>query len=190
MKVREEFARETARQLLAEMGDNPFPIQMEEVCRAKGWIVGRSRKIHSDCDAVTMHIDGEYGIYLHAGIKSESRIRWTLCHEAGHILLGHFEEFDLTFGHSEALGKGTAWVLNRETNIFTEELLMPAAFIQKNLCLGFEALRAACGVSRAALAIRLKNLTLAPTHYPAAEQGYGLGQVAEGRQSLGQSVIY
>lgn len=181
MKVREKLARETAQRLLAEVGRGQCPVDMEAVCRAKGWIVGRSRKVHVDCDAVTMHMNGEYGIYLHAGIKSPSRIRWTLCHEAGHILLGHFEEFDLTFGHSEQLGKGTAWVLNRETNIFTEEFLMPAEFIRANLPLGFEALRAVCGVSRPALEIRLRSLSLANAAlYPNSEQFYGLARVAEG----------
>jgi Zn-dependent peptidase ImmA (M78 family) len=181
MKVRESFARETAQSLLNEVGCHQFPIDMAKVCRSKGWIVARSRKVHQDCDAVTMHINGEYGIYLHEGIKSESRIRWTLSHEAGHILLGHFAEFDLTFSHSEALGKGTAWILNRETNIFTEEFLMPADFIRENLCMGFEALRTACGVSRPALEIRLRSLSLTnPAIYPDSEAHYGLGRVAEG----------
>lgn len=52
--------------------------------------------------------------------KNPHRVRFTCGHEIGHIVLGHFTEFDLC-----SLTSREKHILDREADIFARELLMP-----------------------------------------------------------------
>ncbi len=126
-----------------------------------GFSIEWDERVPKGDDAVTFQWDGVYGIYLKNSLTAPCRIRFTLAHEVGHIRLRHFEEYDLRFSGCPGLGRGTVWRLNRESNLFAEELLMPSGFLVNNLWHGSEYLARSCGVSIQAMEIRLRNLNLA-----------------------------
>ncbi|TCL76880.1 uncharacterized protein DUF955 [Hydrogenispora ethanolica] len=163
MNVREDRARQTARRVQEKL-PKFLPVDVLAVCEACGYIL----RFHDDAlddneEAVTYYLRDRYLIFLKktGGRTASCRLRWTIAHELGHILLGHFEEYDLSFSAASKLGRQVAWVINREANLFAEELLMPEAFLRGHMEEGSDALRRICDVSRQSLAIRLKRLGLA-----------------------------
>ncbi len=157
---REHLARARAKELKSILGLTDLPVMMTDVCAALGHAVDWDARVPRGDDAVTMQWGGLFGIYLKNSLTHSCRVRFTLAHEIGHIRINHFQEYDLRFSSCPGLGKNTVWRLNREANVFAEELLMPADFIVYNHWRGLEYLADACGVSTQAMEIRLKNLNL------------------------------
>ncbi len=165
MNVREELTRQTAR-LVQEKLPKLLPVDVLAVCEACGYIVRfHDEALDKNEEAVTFYLRDRdrYLIFLKktSDRMASCRLRWTLAHELGHILLGHFEEYDLSFGGAAKLGRQAVWAINREANRFAEELLMPEEFLRAHIGYGPDALRRICDVSRQSLAIRLQRLGLA-----------------------------
>ncbi len=167
MLVRETYAQDVARQVLAKL-PKVLPVDVLGICEACEYVVRfHDEALDKNEEAVTFCIRGRYVIILKK-VTASCRLRWTIAHELGHILLGHFAEYDLSFNGADKLGRSVAWGLNREANRFAEELLMPEDFIRNNLWRGPDYLRRFCDVSRQSLAIRLKTLGLEPPSGAAA----------------------
>lgn len=60
---------------------------------------------------------------------TQARIRWTLAHELGHIILNHFGEFDATSLCGPGLTEEEYGVLDVEANTFASELLCSPAMV-------------------------------------------------------------
>ncbi|MDM5332851.1 ImmA/IrrE family metallo-endopeptidase [Ureibacillus composti] len=60
---------------------------------------------------------------------SESRIRWTIAHEIGHIVLGHLSDFEETALNRGGLTKKQYGVLEVEAHWFAEAILAPNALL-------------------------------------------------------------
>ncbi|MBN6186360.1 ImmA/IrrE family metallo-endopeptidase [Aneurinibacillus sp. BA2021] len=56
----------------------------------------------------------------------KERKNWTLCHELGHIVLGHLTDYDV-----DNLTDEEHKILEREADVFVRELLMPKSWIEK-----------------------------------------------------------
>ncbi len=170
MTVRESHARETARRLHDRLPARLLPLDVVSICGKLGVIVSWDEDaLDQNEEAVTYFLRARYLIYLKTPTARTAtcRLRWTLAHELGHILLGHFREYDLTFNGADQLGRAVAWTINREANLFAAELLMPEEFIRARAGDGFEYLRKTCDVSRQSLTIRLQQLGLALPQAPA-----------------------
>jgi Zn-dependent peptidase ImmA (M78 family) len=170
MTVRDHHARETARRLHDRLPARLLPLDVISICDKLGVIISWNEDaLDQNEEAVTYFLRGRYLIYLKTPTARTAtcRLRWTLAHELGHILLGHFHEYDLTFNGADQLGRAVAWTINREANLFAEELLMPEDFIRARAGAGFDFLRKTCDVSRQSLSIRLKNLGLDLPETPA-----------------------
>ena len=74
------------------------------------------------CDAVTLWNGSNY-ITIYDESKPPERIRWTLAHEIGHIVLGHFEFENTSF--FEGITSEEYKTLETEANYFAKELLAP-----------------------------------------------------------------
>lgn len=96
-----DVVAQRAWETLLEEGVCQFPVKPRQIARRKGYYVftydeylqatGRSllevaRRYGTD--GFTQQIHGEYAIFYNPA-RSIPRIRWTLAHELGHILLGH-----------------------------------------------------------------------------------------------------
>lgn len=77
----------------------------------------------------------------------QQRVRWTIAHEIGHIVLGHVD------------GRVMDGDIEAEANYFARELLAPLAVLDELGARSTEAIAAACGLSAEAAAIRAADFS-------------------------------
>lgn len=84
-------------------------------------------------DGFVTAIDGTIGYtILYNPNKKQGRLRFTIAHELGHIILGHLEEFgDLE--QLKSMDRSLYDELEKETNCFARNLLSPAPYAEKLL---------------------------------------------------------
>ena len=102
---------------------------------------------------------GHYRCFINLGMP-RNRIRWTMAHELGHIWLGHIEGVSLDDLEEDVLG-----LVEREANVFAEELLMSWEFFQGQTFRNLREWADHMGVSQEACAWRLLQI---PKVYPAS----------------------
>ena len=75
-----------------------------------------------------------YFIYYDDRVKNKERIRWSICHELGHIFAGHFADFDLRTSNFINITNSQYGVLELEAHWYASELLAPSPvmFILRN----------------------------------------------------------
>ncbi|WP_288840696.1 ImmA/IrrE family metallo-endopeptidase [uncultured Mitsuokella sp.] len=71
----------------------------------------------------------EYVVAYNHLVCPEGRVRWTLAHELGHIVLGHLEDFPQTRLSNFTVTPEELKVLDQEANKFASEVLAPAALL-------------------------------------------------------------
>lgn len=79
-----------------------------------------------------------------------TRIRWTLAHEIGHIVLGHLEDFEETAINRGGLSSAQYKVLEDEADFFAAELLEPMPILKKIGAYKAEEIIKICNVSLSA----------------------------------------
>jgi len=101
-----------------------------EALRGKNDPLAKSVRV-SGVDAKTYRSRAD-GMYITVYDESQipDRIRWTLAHEIGHIVLKHLEEFDLT-EINRGLNSEQYRVLENEANAFAAELLAPLYILKR-----------------------------------------------------------
>lgn len=104
-----------------------------------------------------------YRAYINRNLEN-GRDSFFYAHELGHIVLGHFEDYDVS-----NLNERQHLVLNREANIFATNLLMPEAWVQLYLkppitVKEIGRLKDMFDVSWEALINRLDELSICPRH--------------------------
>ncbi len=89
-----------------------------------------------------------------------TRIRWTIAHEIGHIVLGHFHDFaiDELKKSAAANGGSPVHVLELEADIFAAELLQPMPILRAIGNLTVAQIQELCGVSKKAATNRKIDL--------------------------------
>lgn len=76
-------------------------------------------KIANISDGYTLYHENNYLILFNSEMFPQ-RIRWTIAHEIGHIVLGHAKTNDIS-----------GFTANEEAQYFAEQLLAPAAVVSK-----------------------------------------------------------
>lgn len=118
---------------------------------------------------IAVRYDGRHIIFMTPTAVPE-RDRWSLVHEFSHIYLGHFEDYmvdRIIDGHNvDILTNRERYILEREADIFTTELLLPKEWVLKlvnyPLSLGqVGRLKNFFGVSWEAMFYRLEELGIA-----------------------------
>ncbi len=110
-------------------------------------------------------VTGHYRCFINLEMP-RNRTRWTMAHEIGHILLGHIQDVSLDGVPDDVLN-----VMEREANVFAEELLMPWEFFEGHALRNLPEWAEHMEVSQEACAWRLLQI---PRVYPSS-----------GRQRLG-----
>ncbi len=153
------LVKAAVKQELERHGQCSPPVEVER-------LVARMAKIilfdHDTCDGWTSYQDGKYTVHLNRRFASDGRGRWTLAHELGHIVLGHFRDFPTHMLHKREEG-----VLEREADIFARELLMSAEWVRTYVHPPCDAralghYKEMFGVSWEALKLRLDELGIQP----------------------------
>ena len=116
----------------------------------------KSRK----CLARTFHERGSkvfLTVYV-KNLKYPNRDYYTIAHELGHIILGHFIEFEETALARGGLTQKAYDVLEREADIFAAELIMPMPVLQKIKVKTYNDIVNICNVTKSSASIRLSEM--------------------------------
>lgn len=158
MRPRKRFATETAHKVRKYFNINTPHVDVSELCKLAGIQIEWTAHVCGACEAISQAYKGGYCIWLPAERRYRRRVKFSLCHEFGHIVLKHFDDYDLSPIHAFTIGDKLIRTLDRETNIFTTELLMPHDFVLENYHKGLDYLLEVLRVSREAMIYRLDDL--------------------------------
>lgn len=97
-----------------------------------------SKNIGKNNDAFTLNRGGEFIIVFNDDIVDNivERIRFSIAHEVGHIMLGHFDDGDLILTRG-GLTEEKYKVLEIEADKFAQELLLPTFLVDENSSVEF-----------------------------------------------------
>jgi len=84
--------------------------------------------IETETDAISYRFGNKY-ITVYNDNKMQDRIRWTLSHEIGHILMGHLDDYEETQLRRSGLNAKQYEVLEKEAHAFAGELLRPPVLL-------------------------------------------------------------
>lgn len=156
-------ARDLSWRALLDTGTNALPVKVSRICGAYGVTLRsyqagapliRELGLEAQCevsDGFTVRSGGRCYVFYNAE-QTPGRVRFTIAHELGHVLLGH-------------LGDGEHTVYNREpspeddpeehtANVFASRLLAPACVLHALGAVTPEQIAAACDISLAAARFR------------------------------------
>ncbi|MGE5552951.1 MAG: ImmA/IrrE family metallo-endopeptidase [Betaproteobacteria bacterium] len=166
---RERYCLGKARSFIVEEGIRWLPINPFEIAERHGWgpvSVGslakstglKRHQIINGKDGDVICVDGHCKIVFNELVHSPDRIRWTITHEIGHIVLGHLLDFDKTRLSRGGLSDHEYRVLEREADLFAAEVLAPMAVLKAIGALKCDEIIRVCHLSREAAAHREKDI--------------------------------
>lgn len=144
-----DYVTSKAYELLFEWGITSFPITAEQILESVSDFVvclpwSDAKKILKSNDPFNLHrtkADAKtlkrrdnnlyLVVYDDCSAYTPERVKWSILHEIGHILLGHLDDFDVTALDRGGLTKKAYGVLEVETNWFVSELLMPTPLVRR-----------------------------------------------------------
>lgn len=158
--ARKRRSVQLARNFYRSLPEIACPVDIRRIYRLMDWELCLAAELKGKTEGVTFHYGGRYRTYLpqSSRLKTSGRLRFTLGHEIGHIVLGHFQDFRLEVSCCREIGHDLIEILNQEANFFCSEFLMPSDQIRAHLRQGKKYLRNLFGVSEQALTYRLDNL--------------------------------
>ena len=169
------LAAQTAARCLMEEDVRAFPIRPLEIIRTRGWQVRTYTQTAARYDEQATSADvadmfGTRDAMASVRLKNGQPVRYLICyndqaeiperltfslaHEIGHILLGHF-----AFGQPDGLPEAQARLLDAEANAFAAALLAPAAVVAQLRSVNSGAGRHIFGLSISGWQVRLDTLT-------------------------------
>ena len=111
-------------------------------------------------DGFTMYDGVNYTIAYNDTIKSKGRIRFTLMHEIGHILLTHLVDFKETILMRNSVSEEKYNILEKETNVFARNILSPVIVVNELKLISKEEIIYYFEISETAADTRLKCIRL------------------------------
>lgn len=141
------FARQRAYRLLCELEVTRLPIDPWQIARSLPNVhVCKWTEVRDNChdpdplyidaegaDAKTHHQRGSsnYLVVYDDRVDNYRRVRWTMAHEIGHIVLGHLVSFEATALCRGSLTEKEYKVLEREADCFAANILAPMTIINR-----------------------------------------------------------
>lgn len=104
------------------IGDSPI-LNLTKLMEANGIIIAETEMDDDNLDALSQIVDGRYFIALTNKNESNSRRRFSLAHELGHIVLHNNSEFESIF---ELDNKEYKNILEKQAHYFASCFLMPS----------------------------------------------------------------
>lgn len=165
-------ARNKAWEIIIKYEVNTLPVSVRALCRRMGiclfkYTEGASLiekyKLHKYLknDGFSTIIQNNY-IVFYDETKPVSRIRFTIAHEIGHIVLKHLLYQNIACRHFvtdwNAEGAAAPNPLETAANIFASRLLAPACVLWKLNIHSAEEIETLCGLSRQAAQIRAQRM--------------------------------
>ena len=111
-------------------------------------------------DGFTMYDGVNYTIAYNDTVRSKGRIKFTLMHEIGHIMLNHLVDYKETILMRNSLSDEKYNILEKETNAFARNILSPVILVDELRLKSKEDIVYYFNVSETAASTRLKCITL------------------------------
>lgn len=125
-RVKKSKARQTAYSILNCFGISTPEVPVKKILKEYGRLFlfeGNCLDTKNDA-GFCIYNGAEYSIYINKEL-SGGVDNFAYAHELGHIVLGHFKDYDVN-----NLSDNQLWLLNREADIFATNLLMPEHMLQ------------------------------------------------------------
>lgn len=125
-------ARDAAWRILLDCGVERLPVDLNDICRQLGIGVYRYADTQGMSDAAKeanglLYFEGDMPVILYDQDMSPMRIRFTVAHEIGHLLLGHVAPGQRTTVNREPSPKDDP--IETAANQFAARLLAPACVL-------------------------------------------------------------
>lgn len=161
-------------QLILDLKIKKLPVKISEILTALGIEVHTYKDNYKmliefglkeqmkTCDAFTLFLNGKYMIFYDE-TKSAKRIRFTLAHELGHIILGSgFTKMSSGLLVSTRNSEPTENDAPEETeaNMFAARLLAPSCVLHELKLFTVEEIMQFCSITKTSATFRLKRLML------------------------------
>lgn len=169
LRPRLERAVALAASFLVEHRITQLPVDPQALIRQCGWSVKSYSSVVKNSpdidtieeliaelnspDAATLFSNTKIAILYNDTVAIPERIRFSLCHEIGHLILEHFIDFDI-----DNLSSAEKAVLELEANVFAANLMSPVGVMMLLQHPEREQHRHIFGMSRQAWQMRLKTL--------------------------------
>ena len=106
-----------------------YPLNLEELCKNNNWELSPYSLSNAEfsfisLDGFTVFKNGKYIIFYNKDVIPKTRIRFTIAHEIGHIVLGH-HFFD------EQYYKNNESEIEKQADIFSGNILLPSVILHK-----------------------------------------------------------
>lgn len=156
--------RDAAWRILLDCKITDLPIDLNHVCRCLGvkavsyqahWRDGVLPPLAGLTDGIAFFSGGE-PIVLYDRNKPSGRIRFTVAHELGHLVLGHIDTGTVSVAKRQA--QPTNSPLERAANQFAARLLAPACVLWGLEVHSVEEIAQLCHISHAAAQIRAQRM--------------------------------
>lgn len=149
-------SRDAAWQLLIDLKIKELPIKTTDLCRSIG-IPVKVANIDSDIDGFTTIANGEPIIVINSAKTSNvGRMRFTVAHELGHIILGHVGIYELVNREPSPFDNS----IERDANIFASRLLAPACVLWGCRVKSADDIAKLCNISFQAAQYRMERMKL------------------------------
>ena len=162
-------ARDAAWKTLIRFGVNELPVRISPGIRAMGVaLVPYSKSeefltelglayLMQETDGLSIRRNGRYYI-LYRGDMVPGRIRFTVAHELGHIILGHLDHKTHTTRNREPQDDDAP--IEQAANVFASRLLAPACVLHDLNALTPERISELCDISLTAARFRAERMEL------------------------------
>lgn len=131
-----------ARNFMIEQNLSELPIDPFNIANKNGWIIEKASEIANDINVTVYHLlnnminssDGaaiyckevdKYKIIYNDYMNNNGRIRWTIMHEIGHIVLNHLKKYEQSILGRGGLSEEEYSVLETEADFFASLILAP-----------------------------------------------------------------
>ena len=147
-------SRNLAWEILLREDVRKLPVRPSAMCRSMGISLAYGNQ-EQGSDGYSAVISGAMYIVIKRD-KPASRIRFTIAHEIGHILLGHLGTCHLV--NREPSGTDTP--VEHEANVFASRLLAPACVLWGCGAQSAEEIAELCGISQQSARIRAERMAV------------------------------
>ena len=118
-------SRNATWEMLLDLGIKELPIKITDLCRRIG-IPVKAVELGTEQDGYSAIVNGEPIIVINSLKRDNSaRIRFTVAHELGHIVLGHVGVYELVNREPSPYDNE----IEQQANIFASRLLAPACVL-------------------------------------------------------------
>ena len=149
-------SRNATWEILLKLKIKELPVKVIDLCRRLG-IPVKFADLGAEQDGYTIMIDGQPIIVINSLKRDNAaRMRFTIAHELGHIMLGHVGVYELV-NREPSPGDND---IEREANVFASRLLAPACVLWGCNVKSPEEIMQLCDISRQSAQFRFNRMKI------------------------------